>query len=30
VLDPVELEDTMGLPAHYKEDKVYLFEMALE
>ena len=30
VLDPVELEDTTGLPAHYKEDKVYLFEMALE
>ena len=30
VLDPVELEDTTGLPAHYKEDKVYLFEMALD
>ena len=30
LLEPVELEDTTGLPAHYKEDKVYLFEMALE
>ena len=30
LLEPVELEDTTGLPAHYKEDKVYLFEMALK
>lgn len=30
LLDPVELEDTTGLPSHYNDGKVYLFEIELE
>ena len=29
LLDPVELEDTTGLPSHYNDGKVYLFEIEL-
>jgi GNAT superfamily N-acetyltransferase len=29
LLDPVELEDTTGLPSHYDDGKVYLFEIEL-
>jgi GNAT superfamily N-acetyltransferase len=30
LLDPVELEDTTGLPSHYNDGKVYLFEIELD
>ncbi len=30
LLEPIELEDTTGLPSHYSDAEVYLFEMELE